>query len=67
MTFICVIEVDYSLFNIDKRMVIDPCEQYDRPIDVPYKKTKVRNLLISSCAVGRQSEHDFVLDYNYIV
>jgi hypothetical protein len=35
-------EVDYSLDKIEKRMVVDPCEQYDKAFDVPYKRGKVR-------------------------
>jgi hypothetical protein len=35
-------EVDYSLAAIEKRMVIDPCEQYERGLEVPFKSAKVR-------------------------
>jgi len=45
-------EVEYALASIDKRMVIDPCEQYARPIDVPFKKTKVPAMYLCSRAVA---------------
>lgn len=46
-----IAEVEYALASIDKRMVIDLCEQYARPIDVPFKKTKVRtcNVFFEAC------------------
>jgi len=47
-------EVEYALASIDKRMVIDPCEQYARPIDVPFKKTKVPAMYLCSRAVACQ-------------
>ena len=34
-------EVEYALASIEKRMVVDPCEQYARPLGVPYKKPQV--------------------------
>jgi hypothetical protein len=40
-TFVCVAEVDYSLDALERRMVVDPCEQYGRSLDVPHKRSKV--------------------------
>jgi hypothetical protein len=40
-------EVDYSLDKVEKRMVVDPCEQYDKAFDVPYKRGKVRISCVS--------------------
>jgi hypothetical protein len=37
-------EVDYSLATIETRMVIDPCEQYERGLEVPFKSAKVRKM-----------------------
>jgi hypothetical protein len=36
--------VDYSLDALERRMVVDPCEQYQRRLDVPHKRSKVSYL-----------------------
>lgn len=49
-------EVDYSLDAIERRMVVDPCEQYDRPIDVPHKRGKVSlSYAVSHCPLNHHS------------